>query len=49
MFDPAVPVEVVFNGKATRRKVVPDLKVLLTEFVERLDRSFLPIASIEVP
>lgn len=49
MFDPAKPVQIVFNGKQIERRAVPDAKVLLHEFVERFDRSFLPVASIDVP
>jgi poly(3-hydroxybutyrate) depolymerase len=49
MFEPNAPVEVTFGGKAKKYKPVPDVKVLLAEFVERLDRSFLPVAALEVP
>ncbi len=49
MFDPAKPVQVLFAGKLVEKKVVPDAKVLLGEFVERFDRSFLPIAVVDVP
>lgn len=49
MFDPAQPVEIDFNGKTSKKKVTPDPKVLLSEFVERFDRTFLPIAAVEVP
>ncbi|MDZ4775078.1 MAG: alpha/beta hydrolase fold domain-containing protein [Planctomycetota bacterium] len=49
MFDASSPVEVSFNGKVTKRKVALDVKVLLAEFVERLDRSFLPVAVVEIP
>jgi acetyl esterase/lipase len=49
MFDPAKPVQVLFGGKLVEKKVVPDAKVLLGEFVERFDRSFLPIAAVDVP
>jgi len=49
MFDPSKPVQVLFAGKLVEKKIVPDAKVLLGDFVERFDRSFLPIASIDVP
>ncbi len=49
MFNPERPVEVVFNGKTFRRKVVPDAGVLAQEFVERFDRTFLPVAEVRVP
>ena len=49
MFDPSKPVQVLFAGKLVEKKVVPDAKVLLREFVERFDRSFLPIAAVDVP
>jgi hypothetical protein len=49
MFDPTKPVQVLFGGKLVERKVKPDPRILLEEFVERMDRTFLPIASIDVP
>jgi dienelactone hydrolase len=49
MFDPSKPVQVLFGGRLVEKKVVPDAKVLLGEFVERFDRSFLPVAAIDVP
>lgn len=49
MFDPSKPVQILFGGKLVEKKVVPDAKVLLGEFVERFDRSFLPIAAVDVP
>lgn len=49
MFDASTPVEVTLSGKTKKYKPVPDVKVLLTEFVERLDRSFLPVAVLEIP
>lgn len=41
-------VEVQWPGKPVRRKVTPDAGVLLRDFVERLDRSFLPVHEIVV-
>jgi dienelactone hydrolase len=49
MFDPAKPVQVLFGGKLVEKKAKPDPRVLLEEFVERFDRTFLPVASIDVP
>ncbi len=49
MFDPARPVVVTWNGKKFERRVHADARVLLREFVERFDRSFLPVASVEIP
>jgi dienelactone hydrolase len=48
-FDPAVPVDVLFQGKVLHRRATVDPKLMLTDYVERLDTAFLPIASIEVP
>ena len=42
-------VEVVWKGRAVKKKVVPDPTVLLREFAERLDRTFLPVAKVAVP
>lgn len=49
MFDPSKPVQILFGGKLVEKKVVPDARVLLGEFVERFDKSFLPIAAVDVP
>ncbi len=48
-FDPAVPVEVQWQGKTHKRKAGFDPRLMLTDFVERLDTSLVPIASVEVP
>ncbi|MGH7163238.1 MAG: hypothetical protein ACREID_07125, partial [Planctomycetota bacterium] len=49
MFDPARDVEVDFNGRSYRKRARPDPRVLLVEFAERFDRTFLPVAEITVP
>ncbi|MBK7877060.1 MAG: hypothetical protein IPJ77_15155 [Planctomycetes bacterium] len=49
MFDPAKPVVVTWNGRKVEKRARPDAKVLLQEFVERFDRSFLPVAVVDVP
>lgn len=41
-------VEVKLAGKTKSLKATPSKKVLLSDFIERLDRSFLPIAKISV-
>ncbi|MBI5363031.1 MAG: hypothetical protein HZA53_07610 [Planctomycetes bacterium] len=47
LFDPAKPVVVTWNGKKYERRAHADARVLLQEFVERFDRSFLPVAVVE--
>lgn len=42
-------IEVQLAGKAIPKKVRPDAKTLLEEFAERFDRTFLPVARIDVP
>jgi dienelactone hydrolase len=49
MFDPAAPVEITTNDKPARHEVVPSKIVLLREFVERFDRTFLPVAEVAGP
>lgn len=49
MFDPAVPVEVTTNGKLARYDAKPSKLVLLRDFVERFDRTFLPVAEVSCP
>jgi len=41
-------VVVSFNGKEQKHKTKADARVLLREFVERFDRTFLPVAAVEV-
>ena len=36
--------EVTVNGKTRKRKPKPNKQVLLREFAERFDRTFLPVA-----
>lgn len=48
MFDPKKPLSVVWNGKNRNYNIKPDKKVFITEFVERFDRTFLPIAEARV-
>lgn len=42
-------VEVRLQEKRLDKKAVPDAGVLLREFVERFDRTFLPVARVQVP
>ena len=48
-FDPTKPVEVRFGNRVVRRRVKPDLRVLLEHFAERFDRTLLPVAALTVP
>ena len=49
MFDPGEPVKVIWNGRARTRKLKPARRVVLTDFVERFDRTFLPVAEFRIP
>jgi len=49
MFDPAAPVEITTNDKTARHDVQPSRVVLLRDFVERFDRTFLPVAEVNGP
>ncbi len=42
-------VEVRFKGKRRRKTATPTKRVLLCEFVERFDRTFLPVARVSIP
>lgn len=48
MFDPKKPVTVQFNGKNKTGAIKPDKKVLFADFVERFDRTFLPVGEVRV-
>lgn len=47
-FDPAQPVTVSFRGRETKVPVRRDPGVLLADFVERFDRTYLPVAEVVV-
>jgi poly(3-hydroxybutyrate) depolymerase len=49
MFVPGTAVEVTTNGKAATYEAKPSKLILLREFVERFDRTFLPIAEVSCP
>jgi dienelactone hydrolase len=48
MFEPGKPVRVQYNGKTKTVVVKPEKKILLEEFCERFDRTFLPVAEVRV-
>jgi hypothetical protein len=48
-FVPGRPVVVTWNGRAISRTATPSATVLLREFAERFDRTFLPVVEILVP
>jgi predicted esterase len=47
-FDPRDAVEVSFDGERKEKRLRPSARVLLLEFAERFDRTFLPVAQLEV-
>ena len=49
MLDGDGRVTVTFNGKRRKKRPRPDAEVLLEEFVERFDRTFLPTAELQLP
>ncbi len=49
MLVPGKPVEVSWQGKTLARAVKPDGRVLLEDILERLDRTFLPVAEVVIP
>lgn len=49
MFDPEQPVVVTWNGRKRRVKAKATPRILLEEFADRFDRTFLPIAEVRVP
>jgi len=48
MWDPPAPAFVEFGGKSTKRVLKREKRVLALDFVERFDRTFLPVAEIVV-
>ena len=49
MFIPGSAVQVKWRGKTVKKAAVKNKRVLLLEFVERFDRTFLPIAEVRLP
>jgi len=47
-FTPGEPVVVSLNGRTTRVRPAADPRVLLRDFVERFDRTWLPVAAVEI-
>jgi len=47
--DVTKPLTVRWNGRSVTRTLAPSKAVLLREFVERFDRTFLPVAEIGLP
>ncbi len=47
-FDPAKPVEVAVGPRTIRTRVAANARVLLEEFAERFDRTFLPVAEVVI-
>src|SRR5262245_1025344 len=48
-FEPDKPVSLLWNGRSISRLVKRNKSTLLLDFVERFDRSFLPVAELSVP
>lgn len=48
MYDPKKPVSVKFNKRVKKRRPEVSRELLLTEFAERFDRTFLPVAEIRI-
>jgi dienelactone hydrolase len=46
---PGKPVTVVWNGRTVTKPAAPSAAVLLRDFVERFDRTSLPVAEVTVP
>ena len=47
-FEPGEDVYVGFEGDRTKKRLRPSPTVLMAEFCERFDRTFLPVAELEV-
>ena len=48
-FDPKKPAAISWNGSTITRAATPSKAVLLADFVERFDRTRLPVVEIAVP
>ena len=49
MFDPEEAVVVVWNGRSRKKRVKASARVLLDDFADRFDRSFVPVAELAIP
>ncbi len=48
MYDPKKPVSVKFDRRVKKFRPKVSRELLLSEFAERFDRTFLPVAEVEV-
>ena len=48
MYDPKKPVSVKFDRRAKKLRPKISRELLLTEFAERFDRTFLPVAEVAI-
>ncbi len=48
-FVPRKPIDIHYNARTISKKAEPSARVLLREFVERFDRTFLPVAEVMLP
>lgn len=49
MLDEKMRVEVLWNRRKVKRTITPKALVLLAEFAERFDRTFLPVGEVKLP
>jgi hypothetical protein len=49
MFEPGAPVQVTLGDRTVSYEAKPSRLVLLREFAERFDRTFLPVAEVSCP
>jgi len=49
MFDPRTAVSLRWQGRARSKRVRLSTRVLLSEFAERFDRTFLPVGELSIP
>jgi hypothetical protein len=49
MFVPGERVTVVWNGRTRRKSAEPSKEVVLLDFAERFDRTYLPVVEVRIP
>jgi len=49
MFDPREPLSISWKGRTRTIRARPSKRALLLDFVERFDRTYLPVASVRIP